>query len=48
MRFVARLVTGDDLVAAAEFAARVGAFSVTGHGAQASYPGPDDELPACE
>lgn len=46
--FVARLVAGDDLVAAAEFAARVGAFSVTGHGAQASYPGPDDALPACE
>jgi len=46
--FVARLVAGDDLVPAAEFAARVGAFSVTGHGAQASYPGPDDELPACE
>lgn len=43
--FVARLVEGDDLVAAATHAARVGAYSVTGHGAQASYPGAEAELP---
>lgn len=42
---VARLVAGDHLITAAEFAARVGAFSVTGHGAQASYPSIDDQLP---
>lgn len=42
---VARLIAGDDLIAAAEHAARVGAFVVTGHGAQTSYPGPEDELP---
>lgn len=42
---VARLVAGDDLIMAAEFAARVGAFSVTSHGAQASYPSIDDQLP---
>lgn len=42
---VARLIAGDDLIAAAEHAARVGAFVVTGHGAQTSYPGPGDELP---
>lgn len=43
--FVARLVAGDDLVAAARHAARVGAFATTGEGAQSSYPGPDDTLP---
>jgi len=42
---VARLVAGDDLVAAAEHAARVGAFAVTREGAQESYPGPGDQLP---
>lgn len=42
---VARLVAGDDLIAAAGHAARVGAFAVTGHGAQTSYPGPDATLP---
>ncbi len=42
---VARLIAGDDLIAAAEHAARVGAFVVTGHGAQTSYPGPDAVLP---
>src|SRR5699024_4068689 len=31
---VARLIAGDDLIAAAEHAARAGAFVVTGHGAQ--------------
>ncbi|MDO5511770.1 ribokinase [Corynebacterium sp.] len=41
---VARLVAGDDLVTAAEHAARVGAFATTRHGAQSSYPGPGDEL----
>lgn len=45
--FVARLVEGDDLVAAATHATRVGAFSVTGHGAQASYPTADAVLPEC-
>lgn len=43
--FVARLVAGDDLVTASRHAARVGAFAATGHGAQTSYPGPDDQLP---
>ena len=42
---VARLVAGDDLLAAAGYAARVGAFVVTGHGAQSSYPDADAELP---
>lgn len=43
--FVARLVAGDDLVTAAGHAARVGAFTTTGTGAQSSYPGPGDTLP---
>ena len=43
--FVARLVAGDGLVAAARHAARVGAFATTGRGAQTSYPGPGDRLP---
>ncbi|AIT61609.1 ribokinase [Corynebacterium doosanense] len=45
---VHRLAEGDTLVDAALFAARVGAFAVTRHGAQASYPGPGDVLPAVE
>lgn len=43
--FVHRLQLGDDLIAAARFAARVGAFAVTRPGAQASYPGTGDTLP---
>lgn len=42
----ARLLDGDSLVDAARFAARVGAFTVTGPGAQASYPDLTSELPA--
>ena len=42
----ARLVAGDSLVDAARFAARVGAFAATGHGAQPSYPTAEDQLPA--
>ena len=42
----ARLLDGDSLVDAARFAARVGAFTVTGAGAQASYPDLTSELPA--
>lgn len=34
----ARLAVGDDLVTAAQFAVRVGAFAATRHGAQTSYP----------
>lgn len=45
---VHRLAEGDSLLDAALFAARVGAFAVTRHGAQASYPGPGDVLPAVE
>jgi len=41
----ARLAAGDDLVTAATFAARVGAYAVTGHGAQPSYPTTSDALP---
>lgn len=41
----ARLLAGDDLVEAATFAARVGAFACTGRGAQPSYPWADVELP---
>ena len=41
----ARLLEGDSLVDAARFAARVGAFTVTGSGAQASYPDLTSELP---
>lgn len=44
--FVHRLAQGDALVAAASYAARVGAFAVTRPGAQASYPSREDELPA--
>jgi ribokinase len=40
-----RLAAGDGLVAAARLAARVGAYAVTGPGAQASYPSADDGLP---
>ncbi|GAB2511528.1 Ribokinase [Corynebacterium atrinae] len=43
--FVARLTAGDSLVQAAEHAARVGAFAVTGEGAQASYPALTETLP---
>lgn len=43
--FVARLTAGDSLVQAAEHAARVGAFAVTGEGAQASYPEVTQTLP---
>jgi ribokinase len=39
------LAAGDGLVDAARTAARVGAFAVRSPGAQASYPGPGDELP---
>ncbi|MDO5031132.1 ribokinase [Corynebacterium sp.] len=41
----ARLDAGDDLVTAACYAARVGAFAATGQGAQASYPTADTLLP---
>ncbi|MDO5508347.1 MAG: ribokinase [Corynebacterium casei] len=41
----ARLLEGDDLVQAATFAARVGAASTLGNGAQASYPTANDSLP---
>jgi ribokinase len=41
----ARLLEGDDLVQAATFAARVGAASTLGNGAQASYPTTKDALP---
>ncbi|WKD58364.1 Ribokinase [Corynebacterium capitovis DSM 44611] len=40
-----RLAEGDSLVEAATFAARVGAFAATRHGAQSSYPVAGDELP---
>lgn len=40
------LLHSDDLVEAARFAARVGAFAVRSEGAQPSYPRQDDELPA--
>ena len=43
--FCARIVEGDTLVEAAEYAARVGAFSVTRPGAQPSYPSAADHLP---
>ena len=42
----ARLLEGDSLVEAARYAARVGAFAVTGAGAQASYPHREAELPS--
>ena len=41
----ARLLEGDDLVQAATFAARVGAASTLGNGAQASYPTANGSLP---
>jgi ribokinase len=41
----ARLAAGDDLVAAAGFAVRVAATSVTRHGAQPSYPVTEEVLP---
>lgn len=43
--FAAQLVTGAQLVDAARYAARVGAFAVTGHGAQDSYPDSSSVLP---
>lgn len=43
---VFRLAEGDTLADAALFAARVGAFSATRRGAQASYPTAADQLPA--
>ncbi|MDN5900120.1 MAG: ribokinase [Brachybacterium sp.] len=39
------LAGGQSLPVAARFASRVGAFAATGHGAQPSYPGTEDELP---
>ncbi|WP_347342499.1 ribokinase [Frigoribacterium faeni] len=42
----AGLAAGASLLEAAQDAVRVGAFSVTGVGTQASYPTLDDELPA--
>ncbi|MDK7742151.1 ribokinase [Helcobacillus massiliensis] len=41
-----KLADGDPLVDAARFAARVGAYAVTGRGAQTSYPSAGDDLPA--
>ena len=43
--FCAQLLTGASLVDAATFAARVGAFSATGNGAQPSYPTTESTLP---
>lgn len=43
--FVARLTAGDSLIDAAHHAARVGAYSTTYRGAQASYPAADVALP---
>ncbi|WP_138444849.1 ribokinase [Sinomonas susongensis] len=40
-----RLATGAPLEEAVRFAVRVGSFAVTRHGAQPSYPGPEDVLP---
>lgn len=42
---VARLAAGDALVDAARYAARVGAYAVTGYGAQTSYPNKNSVLP---
>src|SRR5699024_10946139 len=39
------LARGESLPLAARFASRVGAFAATGHGAQPSYPGREDQLP---
>jgi len=41
-----RLAAGDNLINATRLAVRVGAFSVTGYGAQNSYPTLNDPLPA--
>ena len=41
----AKLASGDSLEDAARFASRVGAYAVTGKGAQPSYPTKDDQLP---
>ncbi|MFD6140210.1 ribokinase [Promicromonospora sp. NPDC060271] len=41
----ARLAAGDELLDAARLAARVGAYAVTGIGAQSSYPSSTDALP---
>ncbi|QGU07971.1 Ribokinase [Corynebacterium occultum] len=43
--FVAKLLEGEDMIAAAQHAARVGAYAATGHGAQASYPDTTAQLP---
>lgn len=43
--FVAKLAEGANLIEAAEFAARVGAYAATRPGAQASYPTRDSTLP---
>lgn len=43
---VARLYAGDSLVDAARHAVRVAAYSVTGRGAQDSYPSQSDQLPS--
>lgn len=43
--FVARLLTGDDMVTAARHAARVGAHATTSPGAQDSYPDLSVQLP---
>lgn len=40
-----RLLAGDDLVDAARYGARVGAFACTGWGAQTSYPASGADLP---
>jgi ribokinase len=40
-----RLAAGDELLDAARLAARVGAYAVTGVGAQSSYPSSTDALP---
>ncbi|MBP3088283.1 ribokinase [Corynebacterium sp. sy017] len=42
---VSQLLEGADLVSAAQYAARVGAFAALGHGAQPSYPHAYDTLP---
>ncbi len=43
-----KLAQGESVIAAAAFAARVGAFACTRSGAQPSYPSLDDELPRVE
>ena len=42
----ARLLLDDDLVEAATYATRIGAYAVTGEGAQASYPDLRSKLPS--